>query len=73
MDNNNDVPRPVHFADFLVAFSGFIHNIASSVHTFTEELMEIAIYNANRQSKVNKVWEQFSNDLETIEEDTDGR
>jgi hypothetical protein len=35
--------------------------------------MEIAIYNANRQSKVNKVWEQFSNDLETIEEDTDGR
>jgi hypothetical protein len=73
VDNNNDVPRPVHFADFLVAFSGFIHNIASSVHTFTEELMEIAIYNANRQSKVNKVWEQFSNDLETIEEDTDGR
>ena len=73
MDNNNDVPRPLHFADFLVAFSGFIHNIASSVHTFTEELMEIAIYNANRQSKVNKVWEQFSNDLETIEEDTDGR
>jgi len=73
VDNNNDVPRPLHFADFLVAFSGFIHNIASSVHTFTEELMEIAIYNANRQSKVNKVWEQFSNDLETIEEDTDGR
>jgi hypothetical protein len=35
--------------------------------------MEIAVYNANRQSKVNKVWEQFSNDLETIEEDTDGR
>lgn len=74
MDNNsNDVPRPVHFADFLVALSGFVHNIASSVHTFTEEIMEIAVYNANRQSKVNKVWEQFSNDLETIEEDTDGR
>jgi hypothetical protein len=35
--------------------------------------MEIAIYNANRNSKVNKVWEQFSNDLETIEEETDGR
>ena len=71
--NNNDVPRPVHFADFLVALSGFVQNIASSVHTFTEEIMEIAVYNANRQSKVNKVWEQFSNDLETIEEDTDGR
>jgi len=55
VDNNNDVPRPVHFADFLVALSGFVHNIASSVNTFTEEVMEIAIYNANRQSKVNKV------------------
>jgi hypothetical protein len=43
------------------------------VQTFTEEIMEIAIYNANRNSKVNKAWEQFANDLETIEEETDGR
>jgi hypothetical protein len=43
-NNNNDVPRPVHFADFLVTLSGFAHNIASSVSTFTEEIMEIAIY-----------------------------
>jgi hypothetical protein len=69
MDNNNDVPRPVHFADFLVALSGFVHNIAGSVQTLTEEIMEIAIYNANRHAKVNRVWEQFTNDLETIEED----
>ena len=69
MDNNNDVPRPVHFADFLVALSGFVHNIAGSVQTLTEEIMEIAIYNANRNAKVNRVWEQFTNDLETIEED----
>ncbi len=71
--NNNDVPRPVHFADFLVSLSGFVHNIAGSVHTLTEEIMEIAIYHANRQSKVGRVWEQFTNDLETIQEDTDGR
>ena len=69
MDNNNDVPRPVHFADFLVALSGFVHNIAGSVQTLTEDIMEIAIYNANRHAKVNRVWEQFTNDLETIEED----
>ena len=69
MDNNNDVPRPVHFADFLVALSGFVHNIAGSVQTLTEEIMEIAIYNANRHAKVNKVWEQFTNDLETLEEE----
>ena len=73
MDNNNDVPRPIHFADFLVTLAGLLHNIFSSLQTFTEELMEIAIYNANRNSKVNKVWEQFANDLETIQEETDGR
>lgn len=73
MENNNDVPRPVHFADFLVTVAGFAHNIASSVSTFTEEIMEIAIYNANRNSKVNKAWEQFTNDLEKIQEETDGR
>ena len=73
MDNNNDVPRPIHFADFLVTLAGLLHNILSSLQTFTEELMEIAIYHANRTSKVNKAWEQFANDLETIEEETDGR
>lgn len=73
MDNNNDVPRPIHFADFLVTLAGLLHNIFSSLQTFTEELMEIAIYNANRNSKLNKVWEQFANDLETIQEETDGR
>lgn len=70
---DNDVPRSVHFADFLVVLAGLFHNILGSLHAFTEELMEIAVYNANRKSKVNKVWEQFSNDLEKIQEDTDGR
>lgn len=73
MSNDNKVPRSVHFGDFLVVLAGFVHNIASSVHTATEELMEIAVYNANRNSEINKVWEQFSNDLEKIQEDTDGR
>ena len=73
MDNNNKVPRSVHFADFLVVLAGFVHNITSSVQTATEELMEIAVYNANRNSEINKAWEQFSNDLEKIQEDTDGR
>lgn len=73
MSNENKVPRSVHFADFLVVLAGFVHNVASSVHTATEELMEIAVYNANRNSEVNKAWEQFSNDLEKIQEDTDGR
>jgi hypothetical protein len=73
VDNNNDVPRPIHFADFLVTIAGFAYNLASAVSTLTEEIMEIAIYNANRNSKVNKAWEQFTNDLEKIQEETDGR
>ena len=69
MDKKDRVPRPVHFADFLVALSGFVYNIAGSVQTLAEEVMELAIYNANRHAEVNKVWEQFTNDLETIEEE----
>jgi hypothetical protein len=72
-DKEIKVPRSVHFADFLVIFAGLLHNILSAIQAFTEELMEIAVYNANRNSEVSKVWEKFSNDLEKIEEDTDGR
>jgi hypothetical protein len=46
-----------------------VYNIAGSVQTLAEEVMELAIYNANRHAEVNKVWEQFTNDLETIEEE----
>jgi hypothetical protein len=65
---NDDVPRSVTPADFLVVATGFLHNIASSIHAFTEDLMELATYNAIRQNKVNAVWEQFTNDLEKMED-----
>jgi len=65
---DDDVPRSVTPADFLVVIAGFIHNVASSVHALTEDLMELATYNAIRQSKVNTVWEQFTNDLEKMED-----
>lgn len=72
MENNNDVPRSVHFADFLVILAGLLHNLSNSFTAFTEEIMELAIYHATRQSRVSRVWEEFSNDLEKIQEDTDG-
>jgi hypothetical protein len=37
-----------------------------------ESLMELSIYNANRKTELNKAWENFATDLETIQEDTDG-
>ena len=71
--DNNKVRRPVRPTDFLVVFAGFVHNIAQVFDVLTGELMDLAIYHAKRTSEVEQVWEEFTNDLETIEEDTDGR
>jgi hypothetical protein len=38
----------------------------------TEDLLELSVYNANRTTELNKAWEDFATDLETIQEDTDG-
>lgn len=73
MDNDkNFVPRPIHLADILVILAGFFNNIAQSIVVLTEEFLELTVYNANRESKVKKVWEDFANDLEKIQEDQDG-
>ena len=69
MYNEKDyVPRSVSLADFLVVFSGCAHNVASSIHAFTEDLMELAVYNANRKTTISKVWEDFASDLEKMED-----
>jgi len=70
--DNDNLPRPVRFADFLVILAGFMHNIAQSVEVFTSEVMELSIYHANRKTKINRAWQEMTSDLETIEEDTDG-
>lgn len=68
----DNVRRPVRLADFMVIFTGFLHNIAQVFDVATGELMDLAIYHSNRQTEVNRVWENFATDLETIPEDTDG-
>lgn len=62
------VPRPIRLADFLLVLAGFFHNIVSAVHTLTDEILEIATYNAIRENQVNEAWEQFTEDLETMED-----
>ena len=69
MKNNDNVPRSVHLSDFLVVLAGLLHNLVRSFQAMTEELLELSIYHANRKSKINKVWEDFTYDLETLEED----
>ena len=68
----NNVRRPVRLADFLVIGAGFLHNLTSALDVLTEELMQLSIYNANRETELNNVWEKFSSDLETIQEEENG-
>lgn len=69
---DNKVRRPVRFADFLVVATELIFNMMQVFTGAAESLMELSIYNANRETELNKVWEDFATDLETIQEDTDG-
>ena len=69
MDEDKDyVPRSVTFADFLVVISSFAVNILRTLEAFASEILDLAVYNANRKTKVSKVWEQFTSDLEKMED-----
>jgi hypothetical protein len=72
VEDKDFVPRSVRLADFMVVFSSFVYNLSQTVTVLTEELNEIAIYHANRKTQESRMWEKFTNDLETIPEDTDG-
>ena len=73
MTNRKDeVPRPVRPTDALVIFTEFIYNLCQVVTNLAESLMELSIYHSNRETKVNKIWDEFAQDLETIQEDTNG-
>ena len=70
--DESKVRRPVRFADFLVIGAEVAYNMMQVFTAATEDLLELSIYNANRKTELNKVWEDFATDLETIQEDTDG-
>ena len=73
MNNHKDeVPRPVRPTDALVIFVEFIYNLCQVITNLAESLMELSIYHSNRETKVNKIWDEFAQDLETIQEDTNG-
>jgi hypothetical protein len=69
VDEEQDyVPRSVTLADFLVVLSSFVLNITRAVEALLSEILDLAVYNANRKTKVSKVWEQFTSDLEKMED-----
>jgi hypothetical protein len=71
-NHKDEVPRPVRPTDALVIFAEFIYNICQVITNLAESLMELSIYHSNRETKVNKIWDDFAQDLETIQEDTNG-
>jgi hypothetical protein len=71
-NHKDEVPRPVRPTDALVIFAAFIYNICQVITNLAESLMELSIYHSNRETKVNKIWDEFAQDLETIQEDTNG-
>ena len=69
MDDEQDyVPRSITLADFLVVLSGFSVNIIRAFEMLASEILDLAVYNANRKTKVSRVWEQFTSDLEKMED-----
>ena len=69
MDDDKDyVPRSITLSDFLVVISGFAVNIIRAVEMLASEILDLAVYNANRKTKVSRVWEQFTSDLEKMED-----
>ena len=71
-DHNDKIHRPVHRSDIVVIFTEFIFNIFQVFTAFWESFYELSMYHAKRNAEVNKVWEDFNNDLETLPEDTNG-
>lgn len=69
---DNKIRRPVRSTDFLVIIAELLFNLSQVVQTFFESLLELSIYHSNRETQVNKVWEDFAQDLETIQEEENG-
>jgi hypothetical protein len=44
-----------------------------AITAFFEALYELSIYHVNRTIEERNAWEQMTQDLETIQEETDGR
>ena len=64
----NYVPRSIRLADFLVVIAGFFHNVMTAFHVLSDEVLELAKYHAIRETEVNQAWEDFTQDLETMED-----
>ena len=70
--DKNKIHRPIRPVDFLIVVLDLIQNLIESFLVLFKQLSEIAIYQSGRETEINKAWENFTQDLETIQEDNDG-
>ena len=70
--SDKKIQRPIRPVDFLIIFLDLFHNIVESILILIKQLNEVAIYYSGRESQINKIWEDFTADLETIQEDDNG-
>ena len=69
MNKDSNLNRPVRLSDYLVILSGFFLNLTSIVEALADDLHQLAIYNSTQKSQEEKVWQQFSQELETLKEE----
>ena len=69
MNNDNNLNRPVRTSDYFVIITGFVLNIASAIDALAEDFHQLAVYHSNQKSQEDKVWQKFSQDLETLKEE----
>jgi hypothetical protein len=69
VDQDNNLQRPVRSSDFFVIISGFFLNLIATLETLAEDLHQLSIYHSTQKSQEAKVWQEFTQDLETLKED----
>ena len=67
--NDKYIPRSVRRADYLFIIVELIHNVMAAIHSFTESLLELAIYTAERETKVARAEDELSQSLEKLQEE----
>lgn len=69
MEEHNHIPRSVRRGDYLVIGAELLHNLMMAIENFTGSLLEIAIYKAERETKVAHAQDALSKDLEKLQEE----
>jgi hypothetical protein len=69
VNQDNNPNRPVRLSDYLIIISGFFLNLTSVIEALADDLHQLAIYHSNQKSYETKVWQDFTQDLETLKEE----